>query len=263
MALIQTYERTGNFLFKYRGQIPVLIMVAAAPIIFFTNHDLYNALSLNPTMSLRVVLTVIAILVTLCGLILRAYTVSTTPKGTSGRNTQKQVAQHLNTKGIYSIVRHPLYLANYLIWAGTLIFTMNVWAFIIVSLIYWVYYERIMFAEEAFLRQQFGQEFENWAAVVPAFIPKCSLFQKGDMQFSFKTFVRREYVTIFSTIFTFVAADYFIFLCIQYQSEFQNVCARQWLRPSLWILLASLVVMLVIRTIKHHTTLLKSDKTRD
>ena len=68
-----------------------------------------------------IVCTVCAGLLTLSGLALRAYTVCTTPKGTSGRNTARQVADHLNTKGIYSVVRHPLYLANYLIWAGILL----------------------------------------------------------------------------------------------------------------------------------------------
>ncbi|MGB8874133.1 MAG: hypothetical protein WCC75_12145, partial [Desulfobaccales bacterium] len=40
------------------------------------------------------------------------------PRGTSGRNTQGQVAETLNTTGIYSLVRNPLYLGNFLIWLG-------------------------------------------------------------------------------------------------------------------------------------------------
>ena len=34
-------------------------------------------------------------------------------KNTSGRNTHDQVADSLNTSGIYSIVRHPLYVGNF------------------------------------------------------------------------------------------------------------------------------------------------------
>lgn len=262
MALIQSYEKSGDFLFKYRGQIPVLILLLAIPILFFTNQNLYVRLALGEATALRITVSIIAILVTVCGLALRAYTVSTTPKGTSGRNTDKQVAKQLNTKGIYSVVRHPLYLANYLIWAGILIFSLNVWAFIIVSLVYWIYYERIMFAEEAYLRQQFGEDFEEWAARVPAFIPKFSLAQKGEMQFSFKTFVRREYVTIFSTVFSYVVVDYLLFFCVNIHS-LQNTTASDWIRPSLIILAICLVCMLIIRHLKHHTKVLVSDRTRD
>lgn len=59
------------------------------------------------------------IAVSLFGLLIRAVTIGFTPKGTSGRNTKEgQVAEVLNTKGIYSVVRHPLYLGNYFMWLG-------------------------------------------------------------------------------------------------------------------------------------------------
>ena len=49
---------------------------------------------------------------------IRIYTVGTTPAGTSGRNRDKQIAEKLNKTGVYSIIRHPLYLGNLLIWLG-------------------------------------------------------------------------------------------------------------------------------------------------
>lgn len=207
--------------------------------------------------------TVIAILLALCGLVLRAYTVSTTPKGTSGRNTGGQVAKSLNTKGIYSVVRHPLYLANYLIWAGVLVYTLNIWAFLIVSLVYWLYYERIMMAEESYLRANFGEEFEAWAARVPAFVPQFSLFEKGGMTFSFKTFLRREYATIFSTVFAFTVTDYLMFVLTFVQFCPSPLSAAEWARPSLYVLAVCLVITLVLRTLKHHSSILKKEIDRD
>lgn len=263
MALKDSFENSGNILFKYRGQIPVLIFLLAIPLLMGSNRIFYFQIFLGQWHVLRIILMVLAIVITLAGLLLRAYTVSTTPKGTSGRNTSSQVAKTLNTKGIYSIVRHPLYLANYLIWAGVLVFTMNIYVFLIVSLAYWIYYERIMFAEEAYLRQQFGDEFEKWAARVPAFLPKFSLFQKGDLEFSFKTFVRREYATIFSTVFTYVVADYLMFILIVVVNTPFKIPFEKWLRPSLYILLAFTIITLIIKLIKHKTSLLKSDKLRD
>lgn len=263
MALIQSFEKTGNTLFKYRGSIPVLIFLLTIPVVWFTNTDLYMQLFVGQRHIFRICMTILAFSVTIAGLILRAYTVSTTPKGTSGRNTDKQVANQLNTKGIYSVVRHPLYFANYLMWAGILIFSMNIWAFVIVSLVYWIYYERIMFAEEAFLRNKFGQDFEEWASRVPAFLPSWNLFEKGNMSFSFKTFVRREYVTIFSTVFSYVVADYLIFILSYVRFFGYKVSAQTWIRPSLYVLVVCFVGMLVIRTLKHHTQILRSDSTRD
>jgi protein-S-isoprenylcysteine O-methyltransferase Ste14 len=51
-----------------------------------------------------------AILLSLAGAIIRAFTIGTTARRHFGRNTDKQVAEQLNVTGIYSVVRHPLYL---------------------------------------------------------------------------------------------------------------------------------------------------------
>ena len=259
-------EATGAKLFKYRGQIPVLIFALSLPILFFTNDKLYSHIHFQWGWGgpIYTICTIVSLLLVFAGLALRAYTVCTTPKGTSGRNTAKQVADHLNTKGIYSVVRHPLYLANYLIWAGLLVYTMNIFAFIIVSLVYWIYYERIMMAEEAFLRGKYGDEFEEWASKVPAFIPKWSLYEGGMLQFSWKTFIRREYATIMSTIFTYTVLDYILYYLIVFRNAGEGTyCCINWIRPSLYILIAYTVIALLIKLIKHKTTWLDATPDRD
>jgi len=260
VALIQSFEKSGNVLFKYRGQIPIAIFILAVPFVLSTDSDFYIYLFSDAGRIARTILTTVAILVSSAGLAMRAYTVSTTPKGTSGRNTKSQVAKQLNTQGIYSVVRHPLYFANYLIWAGILIFSASFYAFTFVSLVYWIYYERIMFAEEAYLRQQFGQDFEEWSMRVPAFVPRFSLFKKGEMRFSFRTFLRREYATIFSTVFSFTVVDYLI-QC--FYLEFTADSWKDYVLPSLYVLAVFLVITLILRTLKHHTKVLVADKTRD
>ena len=49
------------------------------------------------------------------------------PAGTSGRNTAKQVADTLNTTGLYSLTRNPLYLGNAVIYMAIACFLQNVW----------------------------------------------------------------------------------------------------------------------------------------
>lgn len=49
-----------------------------------------------------------------------------------------------------------------------------------------------MFAEEQFLRNKFGDEFNDWAARVPAFLPKFGLFVKSEVPFSLKKVLKKE-----------------------------------------------------------------------
>jgi protein-S-isoprenylcysteine O-methyltransferase Ste14 len=77
---------------------------------------------------------------------------------------------------MYSVVRHPLYLANGLMWIGVAASMRVWWLVVIVALAYWLYIERVMAHEEAFLAQSFGAAFRDWAARTPAFIPRWSLW---------------------------------------------------------------------------------------
>jgi protein-S-isoprenylcysteine O-methyltransferase Ste14 len=49
---------------------------------------------------------------------------------------------------------------------------MTYWLPVVMSLAFWLYYERIMAAEEAFLRGKYGAQFESWANSTPAFLPR-------------------------------------------------------------------------------------------
>ena len=122
-----------------------------------------------------------------------ALVVGYAPVRTSGRNTRNQIADSLNTTGLYSIVRHPLYLGNFLIGLGISLVSWVWWLPLIYTLLFGIYYERIMFAEEAFLRRKFGGEFEDWAAATPAFWPRISQWRRPALPFSFRNVLRREY----------------------------------------------------------------------
>ncbi|MBM3184603.1 MAG: DUF1295 domain-containing protein, partial [Chlamydiae bacterium] len=138
------------------------------------------------------------------GLCIRIFTIGYVPAGTSGRNTALQIAKTLNTKGIYSIIRHPLYLGNFFMWLGLACMTGNLWFVSFFILLFWLYYERIMFAEEAFLQRTFDEIFLNWAKNTPAIIPRFSLWKKPDLPFSFRHVLRREYPGFFALILSFV-----------------------------------------------------------
>ncbi len=134
------------------------------------------------------------------GLAIRVATIGHTPKRTSGRNTKQQVADTLNTTGLYSVVRHPLYLGNFVMWLGIALFVHLWWLILIYTFAFWLYYERIMFAEEEFLRKKFGDEFLTWAEFTPAFIPRFNTYVKPNLPFSLKNVLRREYNGFFVVI---------------------------------------------------------------
>lgn len=243
MALVHSLEKNGNFLFKYRGQIPVVLFLMAIPAIYFTDYEF-----LNGNESSKMILTIVAALISFSGQVIRAIAIGTSNKHTSGRNTKEQVAEALNTKGIYSTVRHPLYLGNYFMWIGIVVYTFNIWFVLVISLMFWLYYERIMFAEERFLERKFGDSYVNWSMKVPAFWPSFKNYEKTPIPFSMKTIMRREYSGITATILGFVFIDFF--------RDWFTSGEVQWKMNHGIVVFIALLISLVFRTLKHNTKIL-------
>lgn len=151
MAMKNEMEKQGVWLFRFRGTLPLIILVLGVCEYIITRID-------NPTYVINgasspqlIHYEILCFVVSLLGLAVRAFTVGYTPANTSGRNVAEQVADQLNTTGLYSVVRNPLYVGNFLMWLGIAMLTMNLWFIISFILLFWVYYERIIFAEEQFL----------------------------------------------------------------------------------------------------------------
>ncbi len=159
------------------------------------------------------------------------------------------MAESLNTTGIYSTLRHPLYLGNYLMWIGIVVYTFNIYFVIIVSLAFWLYYERIMFAEERFLERKFGDDYMKWSLKVPAFIPSFKNYIRNEVPFSWISIIRREYSGLLATVLSFAFIDH-----LRNWFLHQDV---SWNRNSSYVLGAALIITLTLRTLKHHTSLLK------
>lgn len=244
MALIHSFEKNGNLLFRYRGQIPILIFLAAVPAIYYTDYGWIDETKYYVMLSISILLSVI-------GFLIRAITIGTTPRNTSGRNTKEQIAEVVNKTGIYSTVRHPLYLGNYFMWIGIVFYTFNFWFVLVISLAYWIYYERIMFAEERFLEKKFGDEYVSWSNSVPPFWPSMKNKIPSKIPFSLKSVLRREYSGFIATVAGFVFVD----------------LVRDWmLMPSFkfnmtyaWVFGIALVITLVLRTLKKNTKVLEED----
>lgn len=204
MALIEEMEQQGNFLFRYRGNLPIIILVVG--LIYFIFSEYLRVSLGKPPLLFDRYDQILALFFCLLGFSIRTYTVGHSARNTSGRNTAQQVADEVNTTGIYSVVRHPLYVGNFFMWLGIAVLTMNIWFILTFILIYWVYYERIMFAEEQYLRQKFGNAYLEWAGRTPAFIPRLSNWKKPALKFTWKKVLKKEktgLLAVFSVLFLF------------------------------------------------------------
>ena len=242
MALIRELEKQGNFLFKYRGQFPTILFFIAIPFILKTDYlsmsDQYISITIY-----------CSIFISIIGFLIRFYTIGTTPRGTSGRNRGSQIADELNSSGLYSLIRHPLYLGNYLIWLGISIFTINFIFCILISLLFWIYYERIMYAEERFLEKKFSKEYILWASKIPAFIPNFIGFRKPKKPFSIISVLRREYAGILATVIGFAFID------ILKNYNIYGSCTIN--SRMLIVLTITIILVLILRSLKHYTNLLE------
>lgn len=198
MPLREEFDRSGNWLFRRRSYLPVLLY--GLVLIALTDGD-SGIRPLSETWEL------VCLGIALCGVLIRALVVGYTPSGTSGRTTQRQVADSLNTAGMYSVVRHPLYLGNAAIWLGIAMLPRDVWLALVIMLIFWIYYERIMFAEEEFIRAKFGEPYESWAMRTPAILPRPSLWRPPELPFSVRNVLRREYSSVLAIGISFAAID--------------------------------------------------------
>lgn len=142
MALREEFEKTGNWLFRWRSYLPLIVIG-----IFLLSLREYEYPGRSE--QLDHIWEAICLIISFVGLGIRFFTIGHTPKGTSGRNTKKQVAETLNTTGIYSIVRNPLYLGNFFMGLGIALFAHLWWLTLIYILLFWLYYERIIFTEES------------------------------------------------------------------------------------------------------------------
>ncbi|MBI3629692.1 MAG: hypothetical protein HY217_08985 [Candidatus Rokubacteria bacterium] len=155
VPVVEHLTRSGDLLFRWRSYLPLALLPLLAVGLLARQYP-FHPPALDRAWKIG------CALIAAAGVALRIYTVGTAAPGTSGRNTREQKAVELNTTGAYSVVRHPLYLANY---------------------------------------QRFGATFRAWAARVPAIIPAFGGFRPAALPFRWRVAVVREYYAV-STVTT-------------------------------------------------------------
>ncbi len=237
MALVHELENSGNWLFKRRSWLPLVIIAAGLTMMYLGNRQAIF-FDLRDEM--------IFLGISIFGELIRILTVGFAPRNTSGRNTAAgQVADELNTSGLYSLIRHPLYLGNFFMWLGPVLFLRSVWFTVLFCLVYWLYYERIMFAEEQFLRRKFGEAYDRWSEKVSSFIPFSFRFIPPKLPFSVINVLKREYNSIVNVFLVFFILDGFRNYFLMDKIYF----TKTWI----WLTTGAAAFWLIIRSIHKFT----------
>ena len=238
MKLLDQLVQDGDRLFRGRSYLPLLMVpVFIAGVI--TTAPPFSTRSAERAWEY------LSVAVALAGLGLRIWAVGSAPSGTSERSTTNPRASQLRTTGAYSIIRHPLYVANALMALGLSLFP-GVWYLpVILVLATWLYYERIAIREEAFLAERFGAEFEAWSSRVPACLPSFASYRPSVHAYSWKKVLRHEFHGLLV-----IAAGAFVLDAAQ-----ESLRARAWRvdAPWAWFFAASAVLFVIFAALKRGT----------
>ena len=211
-------QPVGRWLFRYRSWIPPLLLAGLVAVLWLERDARAQPGLAPPALAA-------GLICTLAGLAIRAYVIGTAAPGTSGRNTLSQVAKSLNTTGLYSIVRHPLYLGNFFTWIGLAIATGSWWALPVTIGAFGLFYGQIILVEEAFLRTRFGEQHATWASVTPALVPALSQWRPPRLPFAPRIVLRQEYYGWFTAVVFFAVLE----IAAQYQATGRVRLAAGWL----------------------------------
>jgi protein-S-isoprenylcysteine O-methyltransferase Ste14 len=175
----------GNFSFRYRGyMLPVAVILLAIPSPDFTADPalagLAGFLIAVPGQAARVVTIGLAYII-------------------RGGKDHKVYAEDLVTSGLYSHVRNPMYVGNFFLIVGLAVAS-NSWVFALIGVpLALGMHKAIVAAEESFLRNKFGAQFDAYCAHVPRWVPRLSGLARtvGGMQFDWRRVVAKEYAATF------------------------------------------------------------------
>jgi len=184
---MQTWPlRLGKSLFRFRS-------FTSLPLILLT-FLLFKPLS--PALHW----TFAGLAVALLGEGLRLASVGFAGSGTSGRESFLK-ADSLNTTGLYSLARNPLYWGNMLIFAGLLILFANPWALALFVVFLFLQYHFIVLAEESYLREQHGRAYQDYCGRVRRWLPRLAGWTPPAGRFDWQKVLFKENDSCFNLVF--------------------------------------------------------------
>ena len=236
--LTQRLAEQGLLLFRWRSYFGLLLVPGAALAVL-------GRRSASPPLEDSVAYFACCVVVTLCGLCVRFGALASAAPGTSGRDTREPRARTLNVEGLYSVVRHPIYLGNLLVLVGFVMTLRVAWFVVFAVLVYWLLYERVIAAEERFLAERFGERFRLWAAVTPVFLPDFKRFQASSQALDWRDLLYKEYNSLCIIAWLFLALRVFE------RTVASGLTFSEWTERDLWVAGTLAAVVLAAEIHRH------------
>ena len=230
----------GNFFFKYRNWLFIifyaLLFVPGVPQLFTAdkfgeNYYWYPI--------------IIGLIITVLGQAMRGATIGLAYIIRGGKD-KKVYAEDLVTTGIFAHCRNPLYVGNILMIAGVGVLSNSLLYVVIMIPFFLFIWQAIVLAEENFLRNKFGEQFNNYCARVNRWVPNLKGMSNtfSGMRFNWKRYVAKEHTTTFIWLIGIVLLLLFFYP----QLTHNNADLRNKLLIS--ILAVLVVIYIFIRIIK-------------
>jgi len=190
----------GNFFFRYRNTLFIflyLLLFMPSPMLFSPEHfgEKYFLIPI-----------ILGLFVTFSGEIIRGITIGLAYIIRGGRD-KKVYAEKLVTEGIFNHCRNPLYVGNILMLLGVGILSNSLFYVGIVMPLFLFIYQAIVLAEENFLRNKFGADFDAYCRRVNRWLIQFGGIGKttAQMQFNYKRWLLKEYNTLLVWLIGIVA----------------------------------------------------------
>src|ERR1044072_4110918 len=230
----------GNFFFKYRNWLFIIFYA----LLFVPNvPQLFTAKQFGENYYWYPI--IIGLFITVLAQAIRGATIGLAYIIRGGKN-KKVYAEDLVTTGIFAHCRNPLYVGNILMLAGVGILSNSLLYVVIMIPFFLFVYQAIVLAEENFLRNKFGQQFNNYCTRVNRWFPNLKGMGTtfSSMRFNWKRYIAKEHTT------TFIWLCGIILLLLFYYPQLTdyNTSLRNTLLITLLLFL--LIVYIFIRIIK-------------
>ncbi|WAC09441.1 methyltransferase family protein [Dyadobacter pollutisoli] len=207
----------GNFFFTYRNGLFIMLYL----LLFVPSPMLFSPEKFGEKYYLFPV--ILGLLVTFAGELIRGITIGLAYIIRGGRD-RKVYADKLVTEGIFRHCRNPLYVGNILMLLGVGILSNSLFYVVIVMPLFLFIYQAIVRAEENFLRNKFGADFDNYTKRVNRWLINFNGLSETfrGMRFNYKRWLLKEYNTLLVWLIGIFALLLFRYPQIVPDAEFRN-----------------------------------------
>ncbi|MBI1275906.1 phospholipid methyltransferase [bacterium] len=195
--------RIGNSFFRHRNRsfpaIIFILYVLAVPVDTVFGSEMLEHIKDG-----------FAILLALLGLMIRGTVIGFAYIKRGGLN-KKVYAENLVTEGMFALCRNPLYVGNMLLYAGVFLMHGNL-AVMLAGIGFFAFiYQCIIYAEEAYLLEKFGDAYRAYCKDVPRWWITFSRFgmATSDMEFNLGRVIEKDYPTITTTIAIIAMTEFY------------------------------------------------------